>query len=90
MARIKAETGKHMGRPAMIDAATVAVIVDLRSLGYSLREIARHLADTRTPTVTGGQWWPSTVRAVIARADPSLLESESQRPLRSLAAASGQ
>lgn len=89
MARIKADTGKHMGRPAVLDPATVAVIMDLRSLGYSLREIARHLADTRTPTATGGQWWPSTVRAVIARVDPSLLESESERPLRSLAEASG-
>ena len=36
--------------------------------GKSLRQIARDLNATQTPTAHGGaQWWPSTVRAVLRR-----------------------
>jgi hypothetical protein len=36
--------------------------------GNSLRRIARDLNASKTPTARGGaQWWPSTVRAVLAR-----------------------
>jgi hypothetical protein len=34
----------------------------------SIRQIARDLNASQTPTAHGGaQWWPSTVRAVIHR-----------------------
>lgn len=90
MARIKADTGKHMGRPAVLDPATAEQIGDLRGRGYTLQEIADHLTTTGTPTATGGRWWPATVRQVLARTNPELLPSASERPLRSLAATSGQ
>ncbi|MGH3042599.1 MAG: recombinase family protein [Gaiellaceae bacterium] len=40
--------------------------------GRSLGEIARALTTDGVPTAHGGrQWWPSTVRAVLARATSS-------------------
>lgn len=88
LAQIKAD-GRRLGRAPTLDPATADRIADLRSLGYSLREIAEDLTASGTPTATGGQWWPATVRAVLLRTRPDLV-SDSERPLRSLAEASGQ
>jgi hypothetical protein len=40
--------------------------------GSSLGEIARRLNADRAPTAQGGrQWWPSTVRSILARTGPT-------------------
>jgi len=49
----------------------VARIRNERAEGLPLAEIARRLNVDRVPTAQGGrQWWPSSVRAVLA-ANPS-------------------
>ena len=56
------------GRPIAIPAAVVQHIQAEHAKGKSLRQIARDLSTSRTPTAHGGaQWWPSTVRAVLGR-----------------------
>jgi hypothetical protein len=57
------------GRPTAIPDALVRDIQAEHAAGKSLREIARDLNASQTPTAHGGaQWWPSTVRAVLRRA----------------------
>jgi hypothetical protein len=49
----------------------VRLIQAERAKGKSLRQIARDLNVSQTPTAHGGaQWWPSTVRAVLSRTGP--------------------
>jgi Recombinase len=56
------------GRPAVVPDELVRRIQAEHANGRSLRQIARDLNDTETPTAHGGrQWWPSTVRSVLAR-----------------------
>lgn len=56
------------GRPPAIPDELVLRIQTDRANGKSLRQIACDLNATQTPTAHGGaQWWPSTVRAVLAR-----------------------
>ena len=57
------------GRPIALPAEVVNHIRAERAAGKSLRQIARDLNLSATPTAHGGtQWWPSTVRAVVLRA----------------------
>jgi hypothetical protein len=57
------------GRPAALAPELVNHIRAEHADGRSLRQIARDLNATGTPTAHGGaQWWPSTVRAVLRRA----------------------
>jgi len=57
------------GRPAAVPAELVRRIQAENASGKSLHQIARELNATETPTAHGGgQWWPSTVRAVLRRA----------------------
>jgi hypothetical protein len=57
------------GRPTALADEIAARIRTERAAGRSLAEIARELNATGTPTAHGGvQWWPSTVRAVLRRA----------------------
>ncbi len=59
------------GRPPVVSADLVRRIQKEQSLGKSLRQIARDLNASQTPTAhDGAQWWPSTVRAVVARSRP--------------------
>lgn len=59
------------GRPTAVPNELVLQIQDERANGKSLRRIARDLNASETPTAHGGaQWWPSTVRAVLARSSP--------------------
>jgi DNA invertase Pin-like site-specific DNA recombinase len=59
------------GRPAVVPDELVRRIRAEHAAGKSLREIARDLNASETPTAHGGrQWWPSTVRAVRRRAQP--------------------
>lgn len=56
------------GRPQTLPRRIVERIRLEYVRGRSLAEIARGLNDDGVPTAHGGrQWWPSTVRAVLAR-----------------------
>jgi hypothetical protein len=58
----------HPGRPAVVPDEVVLHIQAEHAKGKSLRQIARELHASQTPTAHGGaQWWPSTVRAVLQR-----------------------
>lgn len=57
------------GRPAALAPAVADRIRSERTAGKSLAQIARELNAAGTPTAHGGsQWWPSTVRAILRRA----------------------
>jgi hypothetical protein len=57
------------GRPAAVPDELVLHIQTEHANGKSLRQIARDLNASQTPTAHGGaQWWPSTVRSVLSRA----------------------
>jgi hypothetical protein len=56
------------GRPTAVPDELVRHIRAEHAGGKSLRQIARDLNASQTPTAHGGaQWWPSTVRAVLSR-----------------------
>ena len=56
------------GRPTVVSDELVCHIQAEHAEGKSLRQIARELSASKTPTAHGGaQWWPSTVRAVLVR-----------------------
>jgi hypothetical protein len=60
------------GRPAVLATWIVDRIRREFASGRSLGEIARALTADGIATAHGGrQWWPSTVRAVLARASSS-------------------
>ncbi|MBP2413777.1 DNA invertase Pin-like site-specific DNA recombinase [Arthrobacter stackebrandtii] len=65
MAKIKADTGKLMGRPSALPADTVARIFAEREAGASMARIADMLNADGVPTATGKTWHPSTVRQVL-------------------------
>jgi hypothetical protein len=59
------------GRPTVVPDDLVLRIQAEHAKGKSLRQIARDLNASQTPTAHGGaQWWPSTVRTVLVRTDP--------------------
>ena len=59
------------GRKPSVPPDVIERIRAARDGGQSLRRIAAELNASRTPTAHGGaQWWPSTVRAVLARSIP--------------------
>jgi DNA invertase Pin-like site-specific DNA recombinase len=67
MARIKATTGKHMGRPRSVSDAAVARIRDLRAEGLSFARIAAQLDAEGVPTPTAArQWYAATVSRIHA------------------------
>ena len=68
MAKIKATTGKHMGRRSSLPEATVRKIVSEREKGASLAGIAASLNEAAVPTAAGGKWYASTVRQVLGSA----------------------
>jgi Recombinase len=56
------------GRPRSLAPAFVERIRAERAAGKTLAQIARDLNASGTPTAHGGrQWWPSTVRTILAR-----------------------
>jgi DNA invertase Pin-like site-specific DNA recombinase len=69
MAKIKATTGKHMGRRSSLPEATVRQIVSEHESGASLAGIARSLNEGAVPTAAGGRWYASTVKQVLGRAN---------------------
>lgn len=68
MAKIKAETGKHMGRPSAISLDACMRAAELYALDLTLQEVADQLNDEGVSTPTGGQWWPDRVVAALSRA----------------------
>lgn len=68
MARIKATTGKHMGRRSTLPTETVARIHREREAGASMARIAETLNGEGVPTATGKTWHASTIRQVLTRA----------------------
>lgn len=67
MAKIKADTGKHMGRRSVLSAETVARIEAERAEGLSMAKIAEKLNAEGVPTATGRTWHASTIRQVLTR-----------------------
>jgi hypothetical protein len=66
-ARARQRSGLRSGRRSALSAEVVARIRAERAEGLTLAEIARRLNVDRVPTAQGGrQWWPSTIRAVLA------------------------
>lgn len=65
MARIKATTGKHMGRPSTLATDVVRRVIAARKEGRTLQGIADDLNSSGIATATGRSWTPSTVRAVV-------------------------
>lgn len=58
------------GRKPTLPAEVVSRIRHEFARGVSLAEIARRLDRDGVPTAQGGrQWWPSTVRAIVLRAN---------------------
>jgi hypothetical protein len=59
------------GRKAQVPDHVIARIRTQRADGKSFAAIARDLTTAGVETSQGGrQWWPSTVRAVLARSEP--------------------
>jgi len=51
-----------------VNEATAALVDDLAARGYGRHTIAAVLNARQVPTASGrGQWWPSTVAAVLDR-----------------------
>lgn len=70
-ARAQAQPVKP-GRPRVLSPELVNHIRAERRAGRTLGQIARDLNARRIPTAHGGaQWWPSTVRSVLASAGRS-------------------
>lgn len=64
---IKRAQGVRLGRPPTLPCDVVLRIQHERRAGSTLREIADRLNHDRVPTAQGGrQWWPATVRKVVA------------------------
>jgi len=68
-ARGRAQTASP-GRRSAVPEELVRHIQAEHARGASIRRIARDLNASQTPTAQGGAlWWPSTVRAVLRRAE---------------------
>ena len=66
------------GRKASVPSELVTRIRSDHASGRSLGEIARELNAEGVRTAQGGrQWWPSTVRSVLARSESTQVRSES-------------
>jgi hypothetical protein len=58
------------GRPRRVPSQVVERVEAAHTAGRSLGEIARELNSDGVPTAQGGtQWWPSTVRVILNRAE---------------------
>jgi DNA invertase Pin-like site-specific DNA recombinase len=66
----KRAAGVVLGRPRTLPVGVVARITTDRAEGASMSEIARRLNADKVATGQGGvRWYPSTIRAVLARAE---------------------
>jgi hypothetical protein len=70
--RVRRRRTTPTGRKSILPPEVVARIHLEREQGASLAGIARHLNRDEIPTgQSGRQWWPSTVRVVLARSSGS-------------------
>ena len=68
--RMRPRRSAQAGRRPTLPSEVVGRIRRLHEDGASLGEIARRLNHDEIPTAQGGrQWWPSTVRTVLLRAE---------------------
>lgn len=58
--------GVSLGTKSKLPNSVRNQIVKLRGEGLSLAKIARHLTEAAIPTVTGAEWYPSTVDRVLS------------------------
>lgn len=58
--------GVSLGTKSKLPSSVRNQIVKLRGEGLSLAKIARHLTEAAIPTVTGAEWYPSTVDRVLS------------------------
>ena len=66
---VKKAQGVRLGRPTTLPTDVVTLIDTMRATGSTLQAIADSLNSARVPTAQGGkQWYPGTVRKVLARA----------------------
>jgi DNA invertase Pin-like site-specific DNA recombinase len=67
LAEVK-DSGKQLGRPILIEDATIKKGRRLRAKGHTLRAIADQLNADGVPTAHGGgRWHSSTLRGVLRR-----------------------
>lgn len=72
---------RRPGRKLAVPQELAARIKAEHASGTSLGEIARRLNAERVVTAQGGrQWWPSTVRTVLARTDALMSSQATVRP----------
>ncbi len=69
MAKIKRDTGKHMGRRSVLPTETIDLIDRLHAEGKSMNGIATYLTAEGVPTATGGKWYAATIKQVLTRAE---------------------
>jgi recombinase len=82
-ARAQEQPTADPGRPATLAPSIVERIRAQHRAGKSLGQIARELNAEQVQTAHGGaQWWPSTVRAVLRRANASESASSSTATMR--------
>jgi DNA invertase Pin-like site-specific DNA recombinase len=68
MAAIKATTGKHMGRPAILDLGTANRIRTMREAGgLTYRQMAQRLDADGIKSATGARWTAASIRSAIRR-----------------------
>lgn len=75
MQKIKASTGKHMGRSSVLEESTRELIHTLRQDGKGYTAIVRELDARGIKTARGGKWYPSTIKAVLESVTSSRTES---------------
>lgn len=69
--RKRRRPSRPSGRPAVVPRELIEGIRAEHVAGKSLAQIARDLNASGTPTAHGGrQWWPSTVRSLLALSTP--------------------
>lgn len=65
---VRRSQGVRLGRPPVLQSQLVKRIRRMHEAGQSLGAIARQLNADAVPTAQGGrEWYPSTVKAVLAR-----------------------
>lgn len=62
------ERGVRIGRPRVMSAEAIRLILDLRAEGLSMAKIADELNDRGVPTAHGGaRWYVNTIKRVLDR-----------------------
>lgn len=65
--QFKKSQGVKLGAPALSEAATITRVLELKSGGRTLRQIAKTLIAEGHKTLRGGTWAPATIARILAR-----------------------